>query len=269
MISNDQLHEIKVDGETRKITTREAVELAQKAAGADQKFQDAADMRKKYEEKIRKADLLEKVSGDNPTEGDIKAFAAAVGVDPGDFMAYLKEGDEPTNDPKSTPAGQSPQVSPEQIEQALGIPLAEAKAILEHSHRRHIDDAKNELKKLSDEAVDKDEVFGKMIVGEEKDSRRSAIQEMVFEDVLTKVGAGQPFGADLVAASVQKIRAYLTKFGTPGKPAEYPAVLGLGPGSGLPAEAQSDEPITRVNSFKDDGEKNLLARVAQYIRKYG
>jgi len=264
----DQLHEIKVGGETRKVTIQEALDLAQKSAGADQKFQEAADMRKEADKGLKIAKLVDAVSVEKPAEADVRELASLLGEDPEKFMVYLNEGNEATGAPNTAPTAQ-PQVSAEQIEQALGIPLAEAKQILEHSHRRHIDDAKNELKKISDEAVDKDQIFGKMIVGEDKDARRNAIQDMVFEDVLRKVGAGEPFGAELVAASTQKVRAYLTNFGVPGKPAQYPVVLGLGPGSGLLAETQSDEPIKRVDGFKDEGERNLLARVAQYIRKHG
>lgn len=116
---------------------------------------------------------------------------------------------------------------------------------------------------MSDEVVDKDAIFGKMKIGENADDRVSVIKDMVAEDVLGRIQMGESFGAELVAASVQKIRAYLTKFGIPGKPDQHLLTLGLGPSGGLPAEITSEEPIQRVSAADPKGTDNFVARYMQ------
>lgn len=259
-------YNLKVDGKDRTVTLSEMQELAQKSAGADAKFQEASELRKSAEDGLRLKGLVERLSdGDRqPTESEVRELAGMIGVDPDEFAAYLKDeggGGEPPQ------GGANTKVSKEDLVEALGFDPAEAKAILDYSHQRHIDSARQQIRQSSDNAVDKDEVFGKMVVGENKAERMSAIKDMVAEDLFRKIQDGQPYGAELVAASIQKMRAYLTKFGIPGNPDQYPVVLGLGPGEGMPAEVRSEKPIQRISAAEDGDEGNFVSRVMQkYIR---
>ncbi|KKL92669.1 hypothetical protein LCGC14_1882360, partial [marine sediment metagenome] len=148
-----------------------------------------------------------------------------------------------------------------------GASPAEVRAILEHSQGRHVNDARKEIREISDKAVDKDEIFAKMIVGEDKDVRLTAVKDMVAEDVLRKIQDGKTFGAELVSATVQMVRSKLTKLGISKKSNQQPIVLGLGPGGALPANIQADEPIKRISSAEDEGEKNLIERYLQQAVK--
>lgn len=247
---------LKVDGQDRTVTLAEMQELATKSAGADAKFQDAATMRKEAEKGLRISTLISDLS-ENPSEASAKELAVHLGIDPGEFMQFLGKEDTPPADKGKA------KLSKADIVEALGYDPAEDHAIAEHSKTRHIEAAKQELRRISDEAVDKDGVFGKMIIGEKRDDRLSVLKDEVAEDVLRKIQDGERYGAEMVAASVQKIRAKYTKFGIPGNPAIDPIVLGLGPGGVLPTAIQSDEPISRKSAVDDPGADNLVARYMQ------
>lgn len=150
-----------------------------------------------------------------------------------------------------------------EFQKAMGGTPAEVRAILEHSQGRHVQTARQEIRDISDKAVDKDDIFGKMIIGKDKDSVLLTVKDMVAEDVLKKIQEGVPFGAEVVTGAVQRVRATLTKLGMPNKLTQQPIVLGLGPSEGLSPEIQADEPIKRVSSTEDADEKNLIARYLQ------
>ena len=268
----DQTYELKVNGETRQVTLKEMQDLAQKASGADAKFEEASDLRKQAQDGLRIKELFGRLSDGNqePSETDIKEFAGMVGVDPAEFKEYLagdpNDGDD--KDKNKHPPQSDPKAMEAWFQEQFGISPAEARQRLDFSHRRHIDDAKKEIRRISDGAVDKDEIFGKIKIGEKAEDRLAVIKDRVAEDVLGRIQDGEPFGTELdqkqlLAASVQKIRAYLTKFGIPGKPDQYPVTLGLGPSQGLPAEVQSEEPIKRKSAAEDAGGDNFTARWMQ------
>jgi len=266
--SNNQLYEVTIDGEKRNLTLDELKTFASKAAGADKKFNEASELRKSGEKGVRIMSLIESLT-ENPTESDAKDLANILGIDANEFYQYLTE-DEGGNESKDSEgdtkkAAKSKTAKESVVEglKELGLDPAEVKAILDYSHKRHIEDARKEIREISDEAVDKDEVFGKIKIDEKNKERMSVIKDLVAEDVLRRIQDGVPFGADLVSASIQKIRSYITKFGIPSKPEQYPVSLGLIPGGGLPAEVQAEEPIKRTSADKDVGEENLVARFMQ------
>ena len=260
----EQSFELTVDGEKRMVTLDEMKQLAQKASGADKKFQDASDLRKQGEDGIRIKSLIDRLSNtDTPSESEIKEIASMIGVDPNEFAQYLAAEDKTTPAPEATPTVPASKMSKEDIATLLGFDPAEAKSILEYSHQEHIKSVRQQIRENSDNVVDKDEIFGKMKIGEGGGDRLAVVKEMVAEDVLRKIQDGMPFGAELVAASVQKIRAHLTKFGMPNKPDLYPVTLGLGPGGSLPSEVQSENPIKRLSAADDEGEDNFVKRAMQ------
>jgi len=186
-------------------------------------------------------------------------LAGLLEIEPAEFMAALKEGDP---EPKTTAKTTSPDFN-KQFQEVMGASPAEVKAVLDFSQQRHVNDARKEIRGISDKAVDKDEIIGKMIVGEDSKEVLAEVKNMVAEDVLKKIQDGKPFGAEMVAATVQRVRSQLTKLGIPKKLNQQPIVMGLGPGAGLSSEIQADEPIKRVSSMEDDQEKNLVARYLQ------
>jgi len=254
----EETYAVKIDGEERNLTIEEMKTLASKSAGADKRFNEAAAATKAAERGTRIETLVKSIStNDNPSEADVRELAGLLEIDPTEFMQYLNE--EPPQ--KSDKKGSND--FSEQFKKEFGASPAEVKAILEYSQQRHVNDARKEIREISDKAVDKDEIIGKMIVGEDSKEVLSEVKNMVAEDVLQKIQSGTPFGAEMVTASVQRVRSSLIKLGIPKKSNQQPIVLGLGPGAGLSSEIQADEPIKRISSVEDDQEKNLVARYLQ------
>jgi hypothetical protein len=256
-----ETYAVKIDGEDRDLSLNELKELASKSGGADKKFQAAAEASKVAERGIRIEALVKSISGtDSPDDADIRELAGLLEIDPKDFMDQLRAEETPASKGANKDANLDFNA---EFQKQMGATPAEVRAVLEHSQSRHVQAARKEIREISDNAVDKDEIFGKMIVGKDKDDILLTVKDMVAEDVLKKIQEGVPFGADVVTASVQRVRSTLTKLGIPNKLNQQPIVLGLGPGEGLPSEIQADEPIKRVSSTEDGDEKNLIARYMQ------
>ena len=254
-----ETHTIKVDGQDVALTLEELKERASKVSGADKRFQEASETKKAAERGIRIEELTKKIAqDDNPSEADIREYAGLIGVEPNEFMQYLNDEEPPQKKEKTGNLDFNAE-----FEKVMGASPAEVKAVLEFSQQRHVNDARKEIREISDKAVDKDEIIGKMIVGEDSKEVLTTVKDMVAEDVLRKIQDGKPFGAEMVAATVQRVRSQLTKLGIPKKLNQQPIVLGLGPGAGLSSEIQADEPIERIPSTEDDQEKNLIARYLQ------
>ena len=255
-----ETYAVKIDGEDRNLSIDELKNLASKSGGADKRFTEAAAATKAAERGTRIETLVKSISNnDAPAEADVRELAGLLEIEPAEFMQYLKEGDPPQKADKKTTGTDFNA----EFQKQMGATPAEVRAVLEHSQQRHVNDARQEIREISDKAVDKDEIIGKMIVGDDKDEVVAAVKDMVAEDVLRKIQDGKPFGAELVTASVQMVRSKLTKLGIPKKLNQQPIVLGLAPSEGLSAAIQADEPIERVSSTEDDQEKNLVARYLQ------
>ena len=255
-----ETHTIKVDGADVVLTVEELKERAMKASGADNRFQEAAAATKAAERGTRIETLVKSISKEGtPSEADVRELAGLLEIEPAEFMASLKEGDPTQEAPtKATETDFSTE-----FKKQFDATPAEVKAVLEFSQQRHVNDARKEIREISDKAVDKDEIIGKMIVGEDSKEVLAEVKNMVAEDVLKKIQDGKPFGAEMVAATVQRVRSQLTKLGIPKKLNQQPIVLGLAPSEGLSSAIQADEPIKRVPSTEDGDEKNLVSRYLQ------
>jgi len=255
-----ETYTVKIDGEDRNLSIDELKTLASKSGGADQRFQAAADATKAAERGTRIETLVKAISKEEtPSEADVRELAGLLEIEPAEFMQYLKEGDPPQKTDNKTGVADFNT----EFKKQMGATPAEVRATLEFSTQRHVNDARKEIREISDKAVDKDSIIGKMIVGEDKDDVLATIKDMVAEDVLQKIQNGVPFGAEMVTATVQMVRSKLTKLGIPKRLNQQPIVLGLGPGAGISSEIQADEPIKRIPSNEDDGEKNLISRYLQ------
>jgi hypothetical protein len=260
-----ETHTINVDGTDVVLTIKELKERASKSSGADKRFQEAATATKAAEKGIRVEALVKSISGaDAPNEAEVRELAGLLEIDPKEFMTSLHEEDKSSQ--KSTSKAAVTDFNDE-FKKQMGASPAEVRAILEHSSTRHVSDARKEIREISDKAVDKDEIIGKMVIGEDKDEVVLAVKDMVAEDVLRKIQDGKPFGAEMVTASVQRVRSQLTKLGIPKKLNQQPIILGLGPSEGFSSAIQADEPIKRVPSPEDGDEKNLVARYLQKVVK--
>lgn len=264
-----QTFEIKVDGETRTVSIDELTTLAQKAAGADAKFEEASKLRKSAEDALRFQELTNRAGDPNHqlSDAEVTELAGKLGLDPkelADYMADEKEPPQGDGDDGGKQGGGLDMAGFEAaFEKQYGVPLKDVVDTAAYSKQRHITDARKEIRNETDNMVDKDEIIGKMIVGKEKDSRLEVIKEMVAEDVLERIKDGDTYGPELLAASIQKVRTHLKKLGIPGKPDEYPLTMGLGPSGGLPAEVRSEKPIERISAAEDKSGENFVNRWLQ------
>lgn len=260
-----QTYEIKVNGEARQVTLEEMTKLAEKAGGADAKFQEASKLHKEAQRGIRIDGLLGRMRDAEyePDDADITELATMIGVSPEEFMAQLKAdgGDKGGAGDKNA---QAPSVDFEkELQERFGRSPAEVKSILEMAYNREIEGARSQIRSETDKDVDKDEFFGKMKIGKDGESRAAAIREMVAEDVFRRIASGEPYGPELRAASIQKVRAHLKSFGIPGNPDQDPITMGLGPSVGLPAEVRSETPIKRMSAADDKDGENFVQRYMQ------
>lgn len=253
--------EIVVDGEKRQITMDEAINLAQKASGAEKRFEEASKMRKKAENGLRLTELINRFNDENhtPTEEEIREMSVALKIDAEELMANLNDNTKDQNDKNKN---QSDFDFDTEFQKRFGKTPAEAKLAQDYNDSFHVERAKEKIRELSDKSVDKDEIFGKMIVGEGGENRLAVIKDMVADEVLRRIMDGTTRD-QAVTESVQKIRSYLTKYGIPGKPDQHPITLGLAPGQTMPSEVVSDEPIKRIDASEDDAEDNFVKRWQQ------
>ena len=259
-----ETHTVKVDGVDVEMTIEELKEHASKSSGADRRFQQAAEATKTAERGTRIETLVKSISKEGaPSEADVKELAGLLEIEPAEFLQALNEGDpSQKTTTKATETDFSESFQAEFKKQFDASP-AEVRATLDFSQQRHVNDARKEIREISDKAVDKDEIIGKMIIGEGKDKRLLAAKNMVAEDVLKKIQDGKPFGAEMVTASVQMVRKTLSDLGISNNLNQQPIVLGLAPSEGLSSAIQADEPIKRISSTEDGDEKNLVDRYLQ------
>ncbi|MGD2065650.1 MAG: hypothetical protein PVI43_00590 [Candidatus Bathyarchaeota archaeon] len=263
--------EITVDGETRQLTKEEAIALSQKAAGAEKKFQEAAEMRKQAQNGLRIQELYTRFSDPNhePTDVEIKEFASFMNISAEELMSKI-DGNSVgnANDNKGSnnhQAGNTNFDFDAEFQKRFGKNPAEVAAGLAYTEKQHIENFKLNLRKESDNMVDKDEIFGKIIIDEDEkisQSRQEVIKEEVYDEVLSKIKDGIDKQTALTEA-IQKVRSRISRFGISSKPGQYPVTLGLVPGQSLPTEVTSEKPIERVDASDDNAETNFVNRYLQ------
>ena len=263
--------EVEVDGEKRQLTKEEAIILAQKSAGAEKRFQEAAEMRKKAQNGLRIQELYERFSDPEhePTDVEIKEFATFMNISAEELMNRINgtpgSNTNNSNSNNNQQAGKTDFDFDAEFQKKLGRSTAEVANQLAYSQQRDIENFKQNLRKESDNMVDKDDIFGKIIIDEDEkisNSRREVIQEELYDEVLRKIQDGKDKQTALTEA-IQKVRSRISRFGISSKPGQYPITLGLVPGQSLPTEVTSEKQIERISSADDGAETNFVNRYLQ------
>ncbi len=255
---------LKVDGVERTVTRQEVIDLAQKADGADAKFQEAAQIRKDALHGARIGALFTEAGNGGLSAKEASELGGLIGLDTADMEKFMVKAGKPLKKDES-PAGPGKKIAmmdlPEEAQRAV---TAARKAEYKEAIRVITEDCKN--------LVDKDEIIVKLIdsttVASDVPSKMAEATNMVFDDVQRRMLSGEQYGPELVAISVQSIRARLQKFGTPAKALEQPNIplmMGLPQPSVLPAAVQAKEPIKRVGIEDDKYDENFLHRFQQSV----
>ncbi|MHC4890456.1 MAG: hypothetical protein ACYTEO_13445 [Planctomycetota bacterium] len=97
--NKDETFTLKVSGQSREVTKEELISLAQKTAGADEKFRSAAEAKKQGEKGLRIMGLFEALNTPGKaTKGDIHELAGLLGIDASEVnsvMGSFGEGEAP------------------------------------------------------------------------------------------------------------------------------------------------------------------------------
>jgi len=263
---------IKIDGEERGVSLDELKKMAEKSGGADERFRKASEKEKAAVRGLRIETLFKSLSEvEEIDEDSAKELAGLLGIDLTEFLTTLKElsgGDEEEAPGKKGKVKGSAEVK------KIGFDdlSPELRLAAEAAQKGEFDKTVDLVKKNCKEALDKDEILGKMIMEmadtDDKNSEKvsdikDTLTEMVFEDVQRRILAREQYGPELIESSLQRARARFKKFGNPSKTSKELPVLGLGPSGSLPAEVYAKEPVKRIASTEAGYEDNAAARVLQ------
>jgi len=252
----DQKMTVKVDGVEKTMTMEEARAAVAKSEGADKKFRDASEKVKSAERGMRIDSLFAQLNkADVPDQTLVSELAGLIGVNPKDVLPAEGPGkkDEP---PKK--------LTLNDFDEGL-------KNQLEFDAQRNIEVAKEKIYEEVKKGVDKDEILGKMNnVAKEAGNEDFLVTaaEEVHEDVLRKISSGEPFGAEMIASSIQAKRARFKRYGIPEKVTKPKTIImGMGQPGGEPMTIQPDEPIERLESTETGYADNFAKRAFQMLAK--
>ena len=253
-------------GENKKLVTlNEMQNLAEEAHGAQKAFRDGAESKKEGEQGIRVMQLLSIL--DDPetrTDADIKELAAIMNIDAEEFMEKMDDTPPSDEDTEGAEGRVNAKDLKEAMAELLGMSVEDAKGIMGMSRADQISSARGNIKAAVKEAVDKDEVFDKLVgKGDKKDDRFEIITDDVLEGVLQRISQGEPFGADVIQSETQKVRAKYTKFGIPNTQDLHPNLGQLSGALNLPEDVLGEELIKRIPANEDESGDNFAKRWMQ------
>jgi hypothetical protein len=275
-----ETYEVKIDGVMRELTMDELKEHASKSAGADEAFRKAAQMKEDAIKGIEIGKAFEKINSGKFDATDVRKLAELTGQDADEAVAAYnaelkaKDGKDDDKGTKTPSAG----AKPEKIK-IEDLP-DDVQEIIKGARESQIEDAEKQIEKMVVDAVDKDELLGKIVIDAPEEQRtgiKEVVTSMVHGDVRAKMLAShitkEKFGAEMIRNSIQKVRAEVKKLGIPSKSSKQAdrvsLLAALGPTGGLPAEVYSDEKIERVDSNDPSYHDNAVARLGQAMRKAG
>jgi hypothetical protein len=255
-------HTITVGGKEVHMTLDELKEAAQKAQGADKKFQDAADMRKQAAKGVLIEELSRKLQAGTFQEKDVEEMAELLGSDPSAVLTHLKAAQAGGGEKKGTKAA-----AKEEKKVGLEDLAPEVKAAIQAAHDADIEKT---LRKIEGEVklgVDTDSVMSK-IIEEAPAEGQGKLKETLFDIAMSSVRGrilgGEAYGPEMVKSVVQTVRTQIKNLGIPGKSVLQPPVVGFGPaGVGIAPEILSKEPIKRTKATEDSYEANAVKRFQQ------
>jgi hypothetical protein len=259
-------------GKVVRATMEEVLGMAEKAGGADERFREAAEVRKAFggmdaqmaRKGVRVMELVERFQGEGePSEAEVEEFVELIGMDPADLgpgkkgRGQGKEGRKEGGRKEAAPVGMN------DLDGRVRVVVEEAeKAAMERLEREIGEKVKN--------ALDKDKEIGKVVEmypeGPERDLfRERVLYEIGIDDALSRVARGQPLDSTALQTIVQKARSRVQSIGVRRNPDRVPVSPPEGTGLGTFGKAVfAEEPIRRALP-NEDGDENAAARLAQII----
>jgi hypothetical protein len=267
-----QTFTLKVDGDQKTYTMEELREAAQKSLGADAKLERASKMLKEAESGLKLGRLAQKIKDSKSPDFETqREFLEALGVPQEQIETLLSSSDK---DGKGEKTGDSSQKTKNLV--TLDNLGPREKEILQEAERAQHERIREDIKKSCEKSVDNDKVLGKMAEGM-SDERRTAwlntAKRLLNKDVERRILAREAYGPEMLATSLQTVRATLEEIGVPSKVAGQPPIEGLDYASVLGPNIHSAEPIKRVAvddpQYEAVAAQRLQQMVYSNIRKGG
>lgn len=257
---------LQVLGQPRTVTKEELLGLASKAAGADEKFEKAAEMRKRAERGISVIEAVEKVRNQTATKAEVELLADVFGMNPADLPGY-SEGEPKKGEKKGE---ERRVVEEEDLSPAI-------KSAVQYSREQELREIRKDIEGQTGEAVTKDAVLQRSLEGLPAELRKTVLEELI-EMAKLDVRDGicvrnQLFGPDLLNDTIQKLRHRVERLGIPTSRAGHSSTgAGVVPmmGAGMLGSMGiniPDKPVQRVPVTDPNYENVTVQRALQFQQK--
>jgi len=229
--AKDASYTLVIDGEERTVTLDEMRKLAEKAGGADKRFREAADERKRTASAIRLEDLANRFQQGALSREEVNEYYSRIGI-----AEFAQEAEGVTEG----------ETAAEQVRRPIGKDdlSPEIREELDEAHRLRIEAHQRKINDDIEVAVDTDAILGRIAGKDQK--RQEELRNLVLGEVQRRVlVSGQPYGPDTVRAAVQRARSIAGLFGKQETAAGKP-LPGLGGAAGASPTLHAKEPLKRV-----------------------
>ncbi len=260
----DETYTLSIDGENKTYTLEELKMEAQKSAGADVKFEKASKMVKDAAPGLEIARLAQELKTSKSPDLQVqKDFLHALGVSQEQIDGMLSITGDPTPPTKKEPEGTK---KPEPI--ALEKLDPRLRSIVEEAEKAQFESIRKGISESCEKSVDNDKVLGKMVNEMSSDRQTQWLdtaKKLLNKDVERRILAREEYGPDMIASSLQSVRATLETLGVPSNVAGQPPLAGLDYTSVLGPNIHKAEPIKRVKVDDPDYEQNASERLQQLV----
>ena len=261
-------YEVVVSGRKVEMTLDELKAKASEATGAQQKFQEAAELRQQAQEGMRLMNLAKKMQEGTAGPADVNEFVRLVGGDPAELENFMEQQNAQQHTNGQTPP-QNQSYVPQKVTKDQLDP--EIQRTLDRAQESQLAQIREKLERQTREGIDNDEVLSKIISGLPADVQSDVKQElydMAIERVRNNVVLdNKPFGAALVQEVARALRSRVKRLGIPATSGQMPtSVSGPGGGFGGP-QIPLDKTIERVPSTDPDYIEKMTQRVQQSMAK--
>jgi len=258
-------YDVTVDGKTVSMTLEELQAAASKSAGADARFDEAAQIRKNAEQGANFLALINEIkdSKDGVSKDQFLRLFRSAGYSEEDIPNYEEtiksKGVTKVAKEDKNIVDVNKKVTMENLDD-------DTKAILTAAKEANFKKVREEIYNKVEKSVDKDEILAKLIDSKTDADRtkvRSTLCDMTKSEVQRRILANEPFSDEMIQSVLQGIRHQVDMLGTPAKAITQIPVVGFGPTPESSAKIIADKPIERVNSDDPDYIDNVVERHLQ------
>ena len=259
-------YQLVVDGAPVVLTLKEMMDKASEASGAQKKFQEAADLRKKATDGLRVLELTQKLQSGQYTVPEVQELTRLMGGNPNDpeLQSFLSQQNQTPPTPPVQPQGQRQgPIRREDLDPQL-------QSALKMAEEQELANIRKTIEDQTRNGIDMDPVLGTMLSGMSETERQTVkgqLYDMAIESVRGDILAGQPFSPSMVQAKAQRLRAMLQTFGVGSQRTQQVPMAGPATGMGGVNGMVPEKPIERVSSSDDKYVTNAVQRALQMQAK--